>query len=1028
MQYIKNTAISIFVAASVIAGSLVIQPAVYAADNTVLVHDTFDSVTAGDENLLKIGDMIDGAFNTSYTTDVGGRKQFADLENNEVKVVDDETGNGRGNVLKLVSDNASVFPTLRYLRPMAVTNAAVPHEPGKQLVVKMDMYFDSATAFGYKLSSDGRNKYISKFDGKTYTWPCLTQSQSGFVSILGAPWVGNRSNYVATIAFDNSAAASWEDASYIPAIINTRQSANDNANNMAVKTAGVKLPTDKWFEVSFIFDITKIDNATHCVPLSVYVDGKQCLDNYPALMPSANDYMFATEYAGMVFAPIAYVDENNCGAVKPVMYVDDIEVANVSPYEPELKFEINSVVESKNTDVAPDSRIILEFEEDIDEEASAALREEGAITLTDEFGKSVTPENITVSGNTASFDVLEKLAYSRTYRIDVKPLNITNSYHIKCSGLSAQFSTEKSVGAYITDYDVTYTGTSVDTAERISVSVKTSDETNVLAAFFKDNAFAGLSEVQTAQGQADLSFDGSADYIELMLLDNNGKNICDSVIYNPLGKTIPTAEDKKSDALSVSVYDAESSVMQLAGSTGSFGSNQYGRIEIYTDKKASVTDYDRSSALLADDIEINAQGYFTKNFSFKQPSGVYYVWVITNGREDLCEFDYVSASDIFKLLRNISITDNTDAEYIPQESLYRECERFGSGFGIDFDSKYTSQRDKDLFAYRLNSHRSEFKTGEADELIAKFVQTEKKIAAEVDFLKKLENPLQKSQIEYILKENADMCNIDFSSYASIPGETYDAFVGATFKNADEVKPFFETALANALKNTTSGGGGGSGGSGSSPKKGTGGGSVSASQMNDAVNNRPEKETAEFNDLEGYEWAKDAIVGLMNKKIVSGVGDKKFAPSAYVTREQFVKMLVLATAKYNSDAKCAFGDVSENDWSYPYIASAVSEGIISGVSESEFGHGADITRQDMAVIIYRIINSADDAQSELDKIAADTTIFADIGSVSEYALSAVKYLKDEGLVAGRDDGRFAPKDFVSRAEAAVMISRIMEYIK
>lgn len=1023
MQYIKKTAISLFTAVSVIAGSFAFRPAVYAADNTVLVHDTFDSVTAGDENLLKIGDMINGAFNTSYTTDVGGRKQFADMTNNEVKVVDDETGSGRGNVLKIVSDNESVFPTLRYLRPMAVTSATAPHEPGKQLVVKMDMYFDSATAFGYKLSADGRNKYVNKLDGNTYTWPCLTQSQSGFVSVLGTPWAGNRSNYVATIAFDNSAAASWDDASYIPAIINTRQSANDNANNMAVKTAGVRMPTDKWFEVSFIFDITKIDTASHCVPLSVFVDGKQCLDNYPALMPSTNDYMFATEYAGMVFAPIAYVDETNRGSVRPVMYVDDIEVANISPYEPELKFEFNSVVESKNTNVDPESRIILEFEGDIDEESSVALSEAGAITITDEFGKNVTPENIIVSGNTASFDIKENLAYNRTYQIDVKPLNMANSYHIRCSGLNAQFSTKKSKGAYIADYDVSYTGVSIDTAESISVSANTSDDANVLAVFFKDNAYVGVAEANTAQNHVNLLFDGSADYIKLILLDNGGKNICDSVVYNPLGKTIPSADEKLSDIVSVSVFDAENSVMQLVGGTGNAGSNQYGRMEIYSERKDSLSDYDRSKALFVDEFEINTNGYFTKNFSFRQPSGIYYVWISTNEKETLCEFDYVSAEDIFEFLKNISITDLNDAKYIPQSKLYAECERLGSGFGIDFDAKYTSQRDKDLFAYRLNSQRGKFASGTSDELIAAFVKTEKDIETEVNFLKELENPLQKNQIEYILKENAAICNIDFSSYARIPGETYDAFVGATFNSADDVKPFFEKALANALKDTSSGG---NDSTGSAPGRVKSGGTISSSQMRDAVNETPEIKTPEFDDLNGYDWAKDAIVELLNKKIVSGVGGKNYAPGAYVTREQFVKMLVLSTAKYDSGAKCTFIDVPETNWSYPYIASAVSNGIISGVSESEFGYGADITRQDMAVIIYRIIKSGD--ESDNDNIAENTDIFTDIGSVSDYALSAVKHLKDEGLIAGKDNGRFAPRDFVSRAEAAVVISRIMKYIK
>ena len=99
-----------------------------------------------------------------------------------------------------------------------------------------------------------------------------------------------------------------------------------------------------------------------------------------------------------------------------------------------------------------------------------------------------------------------------------------------------------------------------------------------------------------------------------------------------------------------------------------------------------------------------------------------------------------------------------------------------------------------------------------------------------------------------------------------------------------------------------------------------------------------------------------------------------------------------------------------DWYTPYIAAAVQNGIITGRPDGTFGIGDDITRQDIAVIIYRSQNSP----------ATEAHQFPDSGSIADYAADAVSYLFNSGIASGDDKGNFNPGNPATRAEAAKML--------
>lgn len=232
------------------------------------------------------------------------------------------------------------------------------------------------------------------------------------------------------------------------------------------------------------------------------------------------------------------------------------------------------------------------------------------------------------------------------------------------------------------------------------------------------------------------------------------------------------------------------------------------------------------------------------------------------------------------------------------------------------------------------------------------------------------------------------------------------------KKIEKIKSLTELseAINNAMPKTTTkpNGGGGGGYSG-------GAGSVTVS-----VNIEDTQKTKNFNDLENVSWAETAINHLFNKGIIKGKAERLFYPDDMVKREEFVKMLVLAFDLKGEGENPLFNDVSENDWYYPYVNTAYKNGVIKGITENSFGVGTNVTRQDMAVMIYRVIKDSSKIFEDTDKLE-----FTDKEEIKEYAYDAVSYLKAAGVVSGMEDGSFKPGMGATRAQAACMIYRAME---
>ncbi len=217
--------------------------------------------------------------------------------------------------------------------------------------------------------------------------------------------------------------------------------------------------------------------------------------------------------------------------------------------------------------------------------------------------------------------------------------------------------------------------------------------------------------------------------------------------------------------------------------------------------------------------------------------------------------------------------------------------------------------------------------------------------------------------------------------------------------------------------TSSGSGSGSGGGG-------GGGSrvnVSSAIIKEvnAVDNKAGK--LPFVDIENVEWAQESIIALEDAGVISGRSKMYFEPEATVTREEFVKMVVVALEIEPETLKeMVFADVLETDWFYPYVSKAYSSEIINGVNDLFFGTGFEITREEMATILYRTAFNAEAAQNA-------GLNFVDKESISEYATEAVAALSNMGIINGKGNGMFEPKASATRAEAAKVIYMVMQKI-
>ncbi len=165
----------------------------------------------------------------------------------------------------------------------------------------------------------------------------------------------------------------------------------------------------------------------------------------------------------------------------------------------------------------------------------------------------------------------------------------------------------------------------------------------------------------------------------------------------------------------------------------------------------------------------------------------------------------------------------------------------------------------------------------------------------------------------------------------------------------------------------------------------------------------------FSDLAGYDWAKEAIESLYEDGIVNAKEEGIYAPGEAITRLDFVSALVRALELTEEGE--AFPDCDA-----PEIKIARAAGITNGDTDGNLRPYDTITRQDIMTTAVRALN-AGLSEAEIPK-------FSDWSLVSDYALEAVQVMTQAGVIQGNGDGTLNPLGNATRAEAAVMLERML----
>lgn len=191
----------------------------------------------------------------------------------------------------------------------------------------------------------------------------------------------------------------------------------------------------------------------------------------------------------------------------------------------------------------------------------------------------------------------------------------------------------------------------------------------------------------------------------------------------------------------------------------------------------------------------------------------------------------------------------------------------------------------------------------------------------------------------------------------------------------------------------------------------------------ATNTQPESKTLPFKDVASDRWSYEAVKYAYENSLFSGTSSELFSPASEMTRAMLVTVLYRMDGSPAVAAASGFTDVADGMWYSDAVAWAKANNIVSGVSSTEFAPENNITREQLAVILYRYA-----AFKSYDTSArGDLTIFTDSAKISAYAKDAVSWAVAEKLISGVGSGKLVPDGNATREQVAVILQRFAENV-
>lgn len=170
----------------------------------------------------------------------------------------------------------------------------------------------------------------------------------------------------------------------------------------------------------------------------------------------------------------------------------------------------------------------------------------------------------------------------------------------------------------------------------------------------------------------------------------------------------------------------------------------------------------------------------------------------------------------------------------------------------------------------------------------------------------------------------------------------------------------------------------------------------------------------FYDVAQGAWYYDAVQYVTQRGLMTGVSDRQFAPNAILSRAQAVQILYALAGGPTVSASNDFVDVNRGDWYADAVSWATANGVVSGMGKEMFGPNAPLTREQLALILYHYAQVAGYAPHQGGMAIQE---FSDSASISGWALEAVQWAVNAGLISGTGDGMLDPDGAATRAQVA-----------
>lgn len=185
---------------------------------------------------------------------------------------------------------------------------------------------------------------------------------------------------------------------------------------------------------------------------------------------------------------------------------------------------------------------------------------------------------------------------------------------------------------------------------------------------------------------------------------------------------------------------------------------------------------------------------------------------------------------------------------------------------------------------------------------------------------------------------------------------------------------------------------------------------------------PNLSAASFRDVKPGSWYYASVDYVASNGLMSGTDSTTFSPASILSRAMLAQILY-AISGSPSAPDSSFSDAASGDWFYNAVSWASDNGLMNGVGGGRFSPNQNLTRQQLALILFQYANMERASTEE----RANLEGYSDQASVAAWGREALEWAVAEGLISSRGNNMLAPNESVTRAECACVLRAFLETV-